>query len=121
MTRVLGSRQQPGAFFFLEHKTFSDFFLDDFRQLFGKALAKTASALPLLPQRRRSPSSLQKAIINKSPNTKFKVLPASRLFLEIRKRGYDGCLTQVKRVVRAWRSEGQERAFVRFETAPGEQ
>ena len=31
---------------------------------------------------------------------------ASRLFLEIRKRGYDGCLTQVKRVVRAWRSEG---------------
>ena len=75
MTRVLGSRQQPGAFFFLEHKTFSDFFLDDFRQLFGKALAKTASALPLLPQRRRSPSSLQKAIINKSPNTKFKVLP----------------------------------------------
>jgi hypothetical protein len=53
MTRVLGSRQQPGAFFFLKHKTFSDFFLDDFRQLFGKALAKTASALPLLPQRRR--------------------------------------------------------------------
>ena len=46
---------------------------------------------------------------------------ASRLFLEIRKRGYDGCLTQVKKVVRPWRSEGQERAFVRFETAPGEQ
>ena len=29
--------------------------------------------------------------------------------------------TQVKKVVRPWRSEGQERAFVRFETAPGEQ
>ncbi len=41
--------------------------------------------------------------------------------MEIRKRGYDGCLTQVKTVVRPWRSEGQERAFVRFETAPGEQ
>jgi hypothetical protein len=41
--------------------------------------------------------------------------------LEIRKRGYDGCLTQVKKVVRPWRNEGQERAFVRFETAPGEQ
>jgi transposase len=46
---------------------------------------------------------------------------ATRLFVEIRKRGYDGCLTQVKTVVRPWRSEGQERAFVRFETAPGEQ
>jgi len=46
---------------------------------------------------------------------------ASRLFLEIRKRGYDGCLTQVKKIVGPWRSEGRERAFVRFETAPGEQ
>ena len=46
---------------------------------------------------------------------------ASRLFLEIRKRGYDGGLTQVKEVVQPWRSEGRERAFVRFETAPGEQ
>ncbi len=36
-------------------------------------------------------------------------------------RSYDGCLTQVKKVVRPWRSEGRERAFVRFETAPGEQ
>jgi transposase len=46
---------------------------------------------------------------------------ANRLFLELQKRGYDGGLTQVKKVVRPWRSEGQERAFVRFETAPGEQ
>lgn len=46
---------------------------------------------------------------------------ASRLFLELQKRGYAGCLTQVKKVVRPWRIEGQERAFVRFETAPGEQ
>ena len=46
---------------------------------------------------------------------------ANRLFLEMRKRGYEGCLTQVKKVVRPWRSEGRERAFVRFETAPGEQ
>ena len=46
---------------------------------------------------------------------------ASRLFVEIQKRGYAGGLTQVKKVLRPWRSEGQERAFVRFETAPGEQ
>jgi transposase len=46
---------------------------------------------------------------------------AAKLFGELRKRGYGGCLTQVKKVVRPWRSEGQERAFVRFETAPGEQ
>ncbi len=46
---------------------------------------------------------------------------ASRLFVEIQKRGYGGGLTQVKKVLRPWRSEGQERAFVRFETAPGEQ
>lgn len=46
---------------------------------------------------------------------------AARLFAEIRKRGYPGGETQVKKVVRPWRSEGQERAFVRFETAAGEQ
>jgi transposase len=46
---------------------------------------------------------------------------AARLFVEIQKRGYTGCATQVKKVVRPWRDEGQERAFVRFETAPGEQ
>ncbi len=46
---------------------------------------------------------------------------AAKLFVEIRKRGYGECETQVKKVVRPWRSEGQERAFVRFETAPGEQ
>ena len=44
-----------------------------------------------------------------------------RLFREIQKRGYQGCYTQVKNVIRDWRSEDQERAFVRFETAPGEQ
>ncbi|MHB1674493.1 MAG: hypothetical protein ACYCSP_09615 [Acidobacteriaceae bacterium] len=39
----------------------------------------------------------------------------------MQKRGYDGCLTPVKKTVRSWRDEGRERAFVRFETAPGEQ
>ena len=46
---------------------------------------------------------------------------ASRLFREMRKGGYEGCYTQVKKAAHGWRSEGQERAFVRFETAPGEQ
>ncbi len=46
---------------------------------------------------------------------------ASRLFREVQKRGYPGALTQVKKVVRPWRTEERERAFVRFETAPGEQ
>jgi transposase len=46
---------------------------------------------------------------------------AARLFSEIQKRGYAGGITQVRAVVGPWRSEGQERAFVRFETAPGEQ
>jgi transposase len=49
------------------------------------------------------------------------VVNASRLFVEIQKRGYAGGVTQVRAVVAPWRSEGQERAFVRFETAPGEQ
>jgi transposase len=49
------------------------------------------------------------------------VASASRLFLEIQKRGHVGGLTQVKKVVRSWLEEGQERAFVRFETALGEQ
>jgi transposase len=46
---------------------------------------------------------------------------ARRLYRELCKRGYEGGYTQVKRVVRPWREEEQERAFVRFETAPGEQ
>lgn len=46
---------------------------------------------------------------------------ASRLFREIQKRGYPGALTQVKKVVRPSRTEERERAFIRFETAPGEQ
>jgi hypothetical protein len=50
---------------------------DDFHKLFGKAFAKTAPAFPPLPQRRRRPSSLEKAITNKPPNTKFRLLPIS--------------------------------------------
>lgn len=46
---------------------------------------------------------------------------AARLFTEIQKRGYSGGGTQVRAAVAPWRSEGQERAFVRFETGPGEQ
>jgi transposase len=46
---------------------------------------------------------------------------AAKLLGEIRKRGYSGGVTQVRAVLAPWRSEGQERAFVRFETAPGEQ
>ena len=53
--------------------------LDDFHQLFGKAFANTAPAFPPLPQRRRRPSSLEKAIINKPPNTKFRLLPKAQL------------------------------------------
>jgi CRP-like cAMP-binding protein len=76
MTRVLGSRLQPGAFFFLQHQAqnkkrvsesametataveidkgrLRQLLLDDFHQLFGKAFAKTAPAFPPLPQRRR--------------------------------------------------------------------
>jgi transposase len=49
------------------------------------------------------------------------VTNAARLFAEIQKRGYGGGVTQVRAAVSPWRSEGQERAFVRFETAPGEQ
>jgi transposase len=30
-------------------------------------------------------------------------------------------MTQVRHVVQPWRTEGRERAFVRFETSPGEQ
>jgi hypothetical protein len=51
--------------------------LDDFHQRFGKAFANTAPAFPPLPQRRRRPSSLEKAITNKPPNTKFRLLPRS--------------------------------------------
>jgi transposase len=46
---------------------------------------------------------------------------ARKLLEEIRSRGYDGGYSQLKLVVLPWREEGRERAFVRFETGPGEQ
>jgi len=46
---------------------------------------------------------------------------AHKLFREIQKRGYPGGYTQVRRLVAGWREEARERAFVRFETQPGEQ
>ena len=90
MTRVFGSRLQPGAFFFLQPKVqnkqrteesavetatvveidkgrLRQLLPDDFHKRFGKAFAKTAPAFPPLPQRRRRPSSLEKAITNKPP------------------------------------------------------
>lgn len=53
------------------------FLLDDSHKLFGKAFAKTASALPPLPQPRRRLSLSEEAITNKPPNTKFKLLPGA--------------------------------------------
>ena len=46
---------------------------------------------------------------------------ARKLLDEIRGRGYTGGYSQLKLVVLPWREEGRERAFVRFETGPGEQ
>lgn len=44
-----------------------------------------------------------------------------KLFLEIRRRSYPGGYSQLRRLLSAWRAEERERAFVRFETHPGEQ
>jgi transposase len=46
---------------------------------------------------------------------------AHKLWEEARARGYAGGYSQLKLVVAPWREEGRERAFVRFETGPGEQ
>jgi transposase len=46
---------------------------------------------------------------------------ACKLLEEIRGRGYEGGYSQLKLAVIPWREEGRERAFVRFETGPGEQ
>lgn len=46
---------------------------------------------------------------------------ARKLLDEVRKRGYEGGYSQLKLAVTPWREEGRERAFVRFETGPGEQ
>jgi transposase len=46
---------------------------------------------------------------------------ARKLLDEVRDRGYDGGYSQLKLAVTPWREEGRERAFVRFETGPGEQ
>jgi transposase len=46
---------------------------------------------------------------------------ARKLLDEVRSRGYNGGYSQLKLAVLPWREEGRERAFVRFETGPGEQ
>jgi transposase len=46
---------------------------------------------------------------------------ARKLLVETRARGYPGGYSQLKLAVAPWREEGRERAFVRFETTPGEQ
>jgi transposase len=46
---------------------------------------------------------------------------ASKLFAEIQKRGYAGGYTRIKELLRPWREEERQRAYVRFETGPGEQ
>jgi transposase len=46
---------------------------------------------------------------------------ARKLLDELHGRGYDGGYSQLKLAVTSWREEGRERAFVRFETGPGEQ
>jgi transposase len=46
---------------------------------------------------------------------------AQKLYLELVERGYTGCARQVRSWVASWRCEGRERAFVRYETGPGEQ
>ena len=46
---------------------------------------------------------------------------ARKLLDEIRERGYGGGYSQLKLAVAPWRDEERERAFVRFETGPGEQ
>jgi transposase len=46
---------------------------------------------------------------------------ASKLWQEIRGRGYPGGYSQLKLLVAPWREEQRERAFVRFETEPGQQ
>ena len=46
---------------------------------------------------------------------------ARKLLDETRARGYPGGYSQLKLAVAPWREEGRERAFVRFETGPGEQ
>ena len=46
---------------------------------------------------------------------------ASKLFAEIQKHGYAGGYTRIKELLRPWREEERQRAYVRFETGPGEQ
>ena len=46
---------------------------------------------------------------------------ANKLFTEVQKRGYAGGYTQIKELLRPWRAEERQRAYVRFETGPGEQ
>ena len=100
MTRVLGSRLQPGAFFFsskqktknkkpeagsavetataveIDKGRLRQYLLDDSHKLFGKAFAKTSSGFTTVPTAPPAVHSFsEEAITNKPPNTKFKLLP----------------------------------------------
>src|SRR5215831_11873111 len=103
MTRAFGSRLQPGAFFFLQHPAqtknacrkalwkrpplwksikvaFGNFFL-----MISTSCLETPSQKPLrLSHRYHSADGdpLEKAITNKPPNTKFRLLPHFFIYRE---------------------------------------
>jgi transposase len=45
----------------------------------------------------------------------------AKLYRELQKRDYRGGYTQLRYLLKDWRNEERERAYVRFETSPGEQ
>ena len=78
---------------------------------------------PPQPYRRQQPASSSKLDPFRSilrERWEQGVRNARKLLDEIRERGYTGGYSLLKMAVAPWREEERERAYVRFETGPGE-
>jgi transposase len=87
-----------------------------------KTVRKQLTAVPCRYERRRERTMKREAYaVYLRERWEHGVHNASKLFSEIQKRGYAGGYTRVKELLRPWREEERQRAYVRFETGPGEQ
>lgn len=73
------------------------------------------------PKRARRPCKTDDYVAYLRERWEQGVHNGAKLLVEIRQRGYQGGASRLRWLVAGWRTEERERAFVRFETGPGEQ
>ncbi|ARR50977.1 IS21 family transposase [Photobacterium damselae subsp. damselae] len=82
------------------------------------------NALPMYTGRKSTPSKLDSYkpyLIERINQAKPDWLPATVLFDEVKQRGYNGGIAQLRRFIRQFRQQIPAEPLIRFETQPGQQ